>query len=53
MAPEPLTEGNTDHNEHAEQGTGSKDDTATPDSAQQAHIGRSNNLPMMPPTKLC
>ena len=33
MAPEPLTEGNTDHNEHVEQGTGSKNDTDTPDSA--------------------
>ena len=33
LAPEPVTEGNTDHNEHAEQGTGSRDDTATPNSA--------------------
>ena len=32
LAPEPVTEGNTDHNGHTEQGTGSKDDTATPDS---------------------
>ena len=33
MAQEPVTENNTDHNGNAEQGTGSKDDTAIPDSA--------------------
>ena len=32
LAPEPVTENNMDHNGNAEQGTGSKDDTATPDS---------------------
>ena len=33
LAPELPTEGNTDHNGHMEQGTATKDDTATPDSA--------------------
>ena len=33
LASEPATEGNTDHNGHTKQGTGTKDDTATPDSA--------------------
>ena len=33
MALGPVTENNTDHNGNAEQGTGSKDNTATPDSA--------------------
>ena len=36
LASEPPTEGNTDHNEHMEQGAATKNDTVTPDSASIA-----------------
>ena len=36
LASEPPTEGNTDHNGHTEQGTATKDDMGTPNSAPTA-----------------